>query len=562
MKPLPVIEAGGSQTAVERFAATHDRGLARDTDTYVALMPASPPGPGQQYAFEVDLDACSGCKACVVACHNRNGLDEGELWRQVGLLLGEDAGRPYLQHVTAACHHCVEPACMDGCPVDAYQKDPHTGIVRHLDEVCIGCQYCTLTCPYEVPQYNSRRGIVRKCDMCSDRLTAGEPPACAAACPQQAIRIRVVDEAEAVQAAETGSFLPTAPDPRVTIPTTVYTSRRPFPRTVRAADHDQPRMQHAHWSLIVMLVLTQLSVGTFWIQAAVEAGWLHAAVGTIPDAVGTDGKGDVTAVSTLSRTFAWLCGGVALTASVFHLGRPWRAYRALRGLGHSWLSREILAFGVFAVCATFYAVAPGAGLGIPRWLLRGTTLVSGLAGVCCSILIYHRAGRPLWHWTHATWRFVGTMVVLGLAANVLLAVSNADRSADLRTVPGIARMLIVVTLLKLAGELAPLRHVRGRRPVELKQTARLLVGPLLRVLWARIALGFLGGVWFPLLLLSTRSAESFRTDQPIAVLCGGAAFACALLGEGIERYLFFCAAAGRRMPGLLQTASSFGHRGK
>src|SRR5688572_13689170 len=55
---------------------------------YRSLLPATPPAPGQQYAFEVDLDRCSGCKACVVACHTLNGLDENETWRDVGLLIG------------------------------------------------------------------------------------------------------------------------------------------------------------------------------------------------------------------------------------------------------------------------------------------------------------------------------------------------------------------------------------------------------------------------------------------------------------------------------------------
>ena len=123
-----------------------------------ALMPVDAPGPGQQLAFEVDLDRCSGCKACVAACHNLNGLDEGESWRDVGLVVGGMPELPVLQHVTSACHHCLEPACLTACPVDAYEKDPRTGIVRHLDDQCIGCQYCTLACPYDAPKYQRGQG--------------------------------------------------------------------------------------------------------------------------------------------------------------------------------------------------------------------------------------------------------------------------------------------------------------------------------------------------------------------------------------------------------------------
>src|SRR5262245_16341674 len=129
-------------SAVERFSEWHHTLGPTPAAWYRDLIPASPPQPGQQYAFEVDLDRCSGCKACVSACHSLNGLDDGEAWRDVGLLVSNDWRLPFQQTVTTACHHCLDPACLNGCPVLAYDKDPITGIVRHLDDQCIGCQYC------------------------------------------------------------------------------------------------------------------------------------------------------------------------------------------------------------------------------------------------------------------------------------------------------------------------------------------------------------------------------------------------------------------------------------
>ena len=180
-------------TAVERFARNHQiSNSPAQARYYESLIPLAKPRPGEQYAFAVDLDACTGCKACVSACHSLNGLDEDETWRNVGLLRGGTPGEPYQQVVTSACHHCVDPACLNGCPVLAYEKDPVTGIVRHLDDQCIGCQYCILKCPYDVPQYSARRGIVRKCDMCHARLASDEAPACVQACPSAAISIQLV----------------------------------------------------------------------------------------------------------------------------------------------------------------------------------------------------------------------------------------------------------------------------------------------------------------------------------------------------------------------------------
>ena len=210
---LPSVETGASHfnllskllaeqsemTAVERFSNWHESAGPAGT-VYQTLLPTAAPQAGQQYAFEVDLDACSGCKACVVACHTLNGLEEHETWRKVGLLNSTSSTLPIVQHVTTACHHCVDPGCLNGCPVLAYEKDPVTGIVRHLDDQCFGCKYCVMMCPYEVPQYNASLGIVRKCDMCAGRLEHGEAPACVQACPNHAIKIAIVD-VESVRAA-------------------------------------------------------------------------------------------------------------------------------------------------------------------------------------------------------------------------------------------------------------------------------------------------------------------------------------------------------------------------
>ena len=109
-------------TAVERFSRAHDAGtLPANAKSYRNLIPLTAPAAGQQYAFEVDLDACTGCKACVAACHSLNGLDEDEIWRSVGLLHGGSPTAPVKQTVTTACHHCVEPACLKGCPALAYE---------------------------------------------------------------------------------------------------------------------------------------------------------------------------------------------------------------------------------------------------------------------------------------------------------------------------------------------------------------------------------------------------------------------------------------------------------
>src|SRR5260370_1042980 len=235
-------------TAVETFSpAPHPPAIA--PPHYLDLLPFTAPAPRPQNTFEVDLDKCSGRRACVPACHSLTGLDGDEPGRSVAHLASPDWRAPLKQTVPTACHHCVDPACLNGCPVLAYDKDPVTGIVRHLDDQCIGCQYCIMKCPYDVPKYSPKRGIVRKCDMCANRLAAGEAPACVQACPSEAIRIVVSDNVEITESAQRGDFLAAAPSPTYTLPTTRYKSRKPLPDSLLAGDYAHVKPSEAHLPL-------------------------------------------------------------------------------------------------------------------------------------------------------------------------------------------------------------------------------------------------------------------------------------------------------------------------
>ena len=389
------------RSAVEVFSEIHDRHATGDR-WYRDLLPADAPGPGEQYRFEVDMDACTGCKSCVAACHSLNGLDEDESWRTVGVVAGTTADGPTLQTVTTACHHCADPGCLDGCPVDAYEKDPVTGIVRHLDDQCIGCTYCLWTCPYDVPQFNERLGVVRKCDMCTGRLEVGEAPACVQACPNGAIAIGVVKVDEVAPSAA-DALLPGAPSSAITRPTTEYRRSRPLPADSDELDIAGPTPAHAHTPLVVMLVATQASAGLALVTA----------VATIIDSIGYR-----VSVTSWWSAAALTIGG--LVASLTHLGRPTQAWRAVVGVGHSWLSREIVAFGAFAplVVATglahsleFDAVAPP---------LRALTALTGIVAVGCSAMIYAATRRQWWRLAHTAAAFATTTVAIGAALTLTI----------------------------------------------------------------------------------------------------------------------------------------------
>jgi Fe-S-cluster-containing dehydrogenase component/DMSO reductase anchor subunit len=540
-------------TAVTRFAQLHERdALPAQAQYYRALLPLDKPKPGQQYAFSVDLDRCTGCKACVTACHNLNGLDADETWRSVGLLHGGTAAAPVQQTVTTACHHCIEPACMAGCPVNAYEKDAVTGIVRHLDDQCIGCQYCTLTCPYEVPQFHQKLGIVRKCDMCSDRLAADEAPACVQACPNEAIAIRIVDKAQIVEDVQGDAFLPGAPSPGITLPTTEYKTKRVFPKNTLPADFYNVRPGHNHFPLVVLLVLTQLSVGAFSVDYVVTTFFYSEAT-----------------IQRYHALVALALGLIALGASTTHLGRPQYGFRAIMGIRHSWMSREIAGFGAFAALAVAYAAGAWADtvlglLGLPllpatladrlqSWLGAAVAL-SGLVGVWCSVMLYAVTRRAFWQLSQAAPRFFATTLLLGLSLT-LLVFAGAARFGE--PVPGyilsgLSGALIATAVFKVLLEASIFSHLRFNQVSDLKRTAMLMWGELSAITRLRFLLVALGGLMLPFWFTVYVDPKAER------VVLGAAALTitlvstlCLVAGEFAERSLFFMAAASPKMPGAV-----------
>ena len=541
-------------TAIERFSQWHECEEPSSRATrYRELIPLSTPAEGEQYAFEVDLDACSGCKACVTACHSLNGLEPAETWRSVGLLHGGSRELPILQHVTTACHHCLEPACLDGCPVEAYEKDLVTGIVSHLDDQCFGCQYCILKCPYDVPKYSSRLGIVRKCDMCRHRLSAGESPACVQACPNQAIRITLVNRLEVAENAEANLFLPGAPEPRQTLPTTIYKTRGALPTNLLPADYYSAAPQHAHLPLVLMLVFTQMSVGAFVIDVLLGATLAASAE-------------SITTARAVHLAAAFILGVLGLASSIFHLGRPWLAYRAVIGWRKSWLSREAIAFGLFAACASLYAAAPWlAAVGVPlsplvERVLAAAVALSGLSGVFCSVMIYASTKRPFWNAGYTGLKFALTCQVLGLPVALLIRLAAATVSGSdtidrvMEASISLLTWLVLAGVLKLATESAVLLWLSARHLSPMKRTALLMTGELGPIALQRFVLGAAGGVLLPGALLACYAPAGAAAISPLfAVLMVLLTLAACLAGEIMERYLFFAAVVAPKMPGAPAT---------
>jgi formate dehydrogenase iron-sulfur subunit len=194
------------------------------------------------YGVLYDGTRCIGCRACSVACKSWNenpaviekktsveGGIEGKAvvsdktftfmrYREIGE--GDDFKWAFAK---IQCMHCLKPGCETACIVGALHRNTHTGAVTYDQHKCIGCRYCMVACPFGIPtyQWEERMPWIRKCTFCSNRWNEeelGQMPACATACPTQALQFgerdelikeahRRIDESKAADPAGVGKYV-------------------------------------------------------------------------------------------------------------------------------------------------------------------------------------------------------------------------------------------------------------------------------------------------------------------------------------------------------------------
>ncbi|MCI8514543.1 MAG: 4Fe-4S dicluster domain-containing protein, partial [Lachnospiraceae bacterium] len=145
--------------------------------------------------FYFDMTRCIGCRACQVACKDKNNLEVGAIFRNAKTY--ETGSFPDVNafSFSTSCNHCENPACVTVCPIGAMYK-AEDGTVICDQELCDGCQACVEICPYQVPQFIEATGKVNKCDACAYLRAKGENPACVDACPNRALDFGDVAELE------------------------------------------------------------------------------------------------------------------------------------------------------------------------------------------------------------------------------------------------------------------------------------------------------------------------------------------------------------------------------
>jgi len=390
-----------------------------------------------RYAIVADLNRCVGCQTCTAACKHANATAPGVQWRKVlDFETGEfpDVRRAFLP---VGCMHCDEPPCMEVCPSTATRKRAD-GIVTIDYDICIGCAYCAVACPYQarfrvdapsaayggapmrhesLREDPARLGVAQKCTFCVDRIDAGlaaglvpgvdesATPACVASCIAGALHFGDLDDADS----NVSTLMRDNQNFRMheglgTGPNIYYL-------------YDRGEGDEGGDALSAPMVAEPAGLAA--VSPKAQANWDWRAAGNFTFGGTGTGLFGVAALGALfapAPTFAlWLAMfaglgfvGLGLFCVWLEIGRPWRFLNVYRNPMTSWMSREAL------VALPFFALGLGAIL-VQSVALSLVAAAFGALFVYCQARILRASkGIPAWREARIQPLILATSVVEGL----------------------------------------------------------------------------------------------------------------------------------------------------
>jgi phenylacetyl-CoA:acceptor oxidoreductase subunit 1 len=423
-----------------------------------------------RWGMVIDVNRCVGCQTCTIACKHANDTLPGVQWRRVvDVEMGEFPSVERFFLVTG-CQHCAEPPCVPVCPTGAtWQRED--GLVIQDYDVCIGCAYCAVSCPYqartiahdqrwyygretkqeEAVKHEERLGVAQKCTFCKDRVDAGiekgltpgvDPeatPACAAACISSAIQFGDFnDPASNVSKLLAGPHFQLnaelGTDPQIKY---LYTTPAIPGRPGGSAELDEERLSDPANPLVGPLqTLWDWRAAMNWIFGGIASGFaVMAYLASLAGAVYPD----------MIPSLHLIAGGImaiGLFCVFLKIGRKLRFWRAVSRPQTSWMTRELYAVAVFYPLVLANLLRPSAILS----LLGGAL---ALVFLWCQAKILHRArGIPAWRVPLMPWMLLATGLLegTGLLALLLAWMKGLGQPGLLVPVTGLALVAVNVAL--------------------------------------------------------------------------------------------------------------------
>lgn len=139
-----------------------------------------------RYAMVIDLNKCLGCEACITACIEENDIPyNAGLRSSMNRIVTGEFPNVSLHYMHRICQHCDNPPCVHVCPTGASYKTKEEAVLIDYD-LCIGCKYCMVACPYFARYFHPERKTPDKCTWCYHLLKKNKLPACVETCPAKA----------------------------------------------------------------------------------------------------------------------------------------------------------------------------------------------------------------------------------------------------------------------------------------------------------------------------------------------------------------------------------------
>ncbi|MCP4726665.1 MAG: 4Fe-4S dicluster domain-containing protein [bacterium] len=354
-----------------------------------------------QKSFIFDLNKCTGCSACLLACEIENDLTAGSKWRNVSTFNYLRFPEIPVFHLSLACNHCVDPPCMRYCPASAYTKDEQTGAVILDQEKCIGCKYCSWVCPFDAPRYSSADKLMKKCTFCNPRLLDGKRSACVESCPTGALSQDTFkhDDQVAVPGFPESTLEPAiefiplrkqnsipefnAKGDDAAFEELIHKKLRSLPKKVSLI---------SEWALLLFSFIAMITVSMFGAKAL--AGF------------------------EFEPPVFFGLGIFGMLISLTHLGKKTRAARAVMNFKRSWISREVTFFSVF-LFLSFVSIILFKNNSYLNWF----TVLTGFAAMFCIDKVYETESRTDWRKTHSGMILITGLFMLGIfsLSNVIIA---------------------------------------------------------------------------------------------------------------------------------------------